>query len=394
MTASADRVIVERLLRAAIAAADPAPLVRRALARPDVVKPAVFDRAAAVHIVAIGKAAASMAAAASDALGARDVSVRSGLVIVPHGTAAMVPSLQAIFAAHPIPDATSLAAGTRVAGFLAERVADDVVLLLLSGGASALAVQPAAGVSIDDYAGRIRQLMHDGADIRTVNLERRRIDTLKAGGMARLAAPARVIALVLSDVIGDPLDIIASGPLTPDGEPAANADIIVIGNNDVARHGAAALAGSLDFDVIMIDQPLTGDARAAGGDLARHCMAVQRRLDAASRPTCLIAGGETTVTVTGNGRGGRNQELVLAAMLRLDGAPGITIGSVGTDGIDGASPAAGAVVDACATSADHANAALRDNDSFSLLSSAGCTVTTGPTGTNVGDVQIALIRHA
>lgn len=390
------RADAERILRAAITAADPAPLVTRALAAMS-----VTDAESPIHIVAIGKAAATMAVAAvraldGDVVGSRVAGNRmaGGLIIVPDDTAAAdVPApLELLRASHPIPDVASLAAGHLIAELLEARVAGDVVLVLLSGGASALAVLPAAGVSLDDYADRVRRMMHDGADIRTINTLRRSIDTLKAGGMARLAAPAHVIGLVLSDVIGDPLDIIASGPLTPDYETAANVDLTVIGNNDVARKGASMCARELGYDVIMIDQPVVGEARVAGAEFARIAIRRQPEMNADARPVCMIAGGETTVTVRGPGRGGRNQEFVLGALVELDGTPGITIGSIGTDGIDGASPAAGAIIDADTVARSAAESALQANDAFPLLHAAAATIMTGATGTNVLDVHVAIVN--
>lgn len=380
----AGRRDAERILRAAIAAADPSPLVSRALhGRTDLAGP--------IHIVAIGKAAASMAEAATRALGRGRVA--GGAVVVPHDTPAEVGApLELLRAAHPIPDATSLRAGERLALLLEAREATDTVLVLLSGGASALAVLPVQGVSIEGYADRVRALMLEGADIRTLNTMRRQIDSLKAGGMARLAAPARVVGLVLSDVIGDPLDMIASGPLTPDAAAAAsNVEIVVIGNNAIAREGAAASARALGYDILMQEVPIVGEARLAGRALALQALELQRSLARHARPVCLIAGGETTVTVRGSGRGGRNQELVLGAARALDGARGITIGSAGTDGIDGASPAAGAIAEAGAIDPDAAAASLHDNDAFTLLHAAGATLMTGPTGTNVLDVQVVLV---
>lgn len=380
----AGRRHAERILRAAIAAADPAPLVSRAVhGRSDLEGP--------IHLVAIGKAAAPMAEAAARALRG---DVVGGVVVVPNGSPAEVGApLELLRAAHPIPDATSQRAGERLARFLQEREAADTVLVLLSGGASALAVLPAAGLSIAVYADRVRALMLEGADIRTLNSMRRQIDTLKAGGMARLASPARVVGLVLSDVIGDPLDMIASGPLTADATAAASdVEVTVIGNNEVAREGAAASARELGYDTVIQEVPVVGEARLAGSELAGKALEIQRKLRMGARPVCLIAGGETTVTVRGGGRGGRNQEIVLGAMIGLEGARGITIGSVGTDGVDGASPAAGAVAEAGTIEPGDAAASLHDNDAFSLLHVLGATLMTGPTGTNVLDVQVVLVH--
>jgi glycerate 2-kinase len=384
----------DRILRAAIAAADPAPLVTRALLA--VPRLAGHQR---VRVLAVGKAAAGMGTAALDTLGRLDARVTAALLILPHGIAAPGPRRGAtvMHASHPLPDASSLDAGRAVERLLADAAADDVVLVLLSGGASALAVLPVDGLTVTDYAERIDRLMRDGADIGTINSVRRSIDRLKGGGMAAIAAPARVVGLVLSDVTGDRLETIASGPLTPDRASTSDVSVAIIGGNGIALDGAAACAAGLGYDVRRAAGPLTGPAREAGVWLAGAALRIQRGLKNHDRPVCLLAGGETTVVVTGDGVGGRNQELVLAAALEAGAAPGITIASAGTDGIDGPTAAAGAIADAvtlqrAAAAGIDAAAALARNDSYSFFRAVGGTFITGPTGTNVQDVQLALIR--
>ena len=353
------------------------------------------------------------------------------LVIVPQGTSdgPFPPGVRVLHAAHPLPDATSVHAGRETAALLASAVAGDVVLVLLSGGASALCVAPAGAISIDDYAELVRTLLHAGADIRELNAVRSRIDRLKGGGMAQLLAPARAVALIVSDVVGNPLDIIASGPLTsPTAEPAsalhvleryrltrtvpsavidvlnaplepaahAAVEISVIADNEGALEGAAAAAARLGYEVRLHDEPVTGPAREAGSRLARRAIGAAYGLSADDPPVCMISGGEPTVAVTGSGSGGRNQELVLAAALELQGVPGITIASIGTDGVDGPTDAAGGMIDGAsvtraATGGVDAALALRNNDSHAFLRAAGGLIRTGPTGTNVMDVQIALV---
>ena len=399
------RAHAEAILRAAIAAADPVPLVTRALTR----APQVHT-ASAITLIAIGKAAVPMAEAAHDVLGSR---IAASLIVAPHG--APHSRLPVMHASHPIPDDSSVAAAEAVERLLARAGADGLVIVLLSGGASALTVAPAAGISVLQYAGCVRQLLRAGADIRALNTVRQHIDRLKGGGMAALAAPAPVLGLVLSDVVRDPLDIIASGPLTRPAASAADAQRVldsygielriprtdalslpthaqveVIGNNALAVEGAAAHARRLGYRTEILPQPITGEARDAGSALAERAIAAR---DAA--PLCILGGGETTVTVNGTGTGGRNQELVLAAALALADADAqdVVIGSIATDGVDGPTVAAGAVADAHVNRAAAA-AALANNDSYRYFREHGGLIVTAPTSTNVADVQVAITTRA
>jgi glycerate 2-kinase len=413
----------EAILRAAIAAAEPAALVRRALeAAPE------LSGTRPVRLVAIGKAAPSMAEPAYELLGDR---VRAAVIAAPAGTRSSRPTL---FGAHPLPDESSRRAGGAVMDLVRSAGADELVLVLLSGGASAIAALPVDGVSMPDYADCVDRLLRLGADIRSVNAVRRHIDQLKGGRMAVLAAPATVLGIVLSDVVGDPLEVIASGPLTPDESTAGDAlDVLrsyglldecapsirraleraaaapddarpdralhervrvrIAGGNDVAVNGAADRAAGFGYRVRRAIEPVTGPAAEAGARLASEA----RLLQAAGRlPACIVAGGETTVAVAGSGTGGRNQELVLSACVALGGVTGITLGSIATDGVDGPTPAAGAIADAAtlgraAVLGLDAAAALADNDSHGFFERVGGLIFTGPTGTNVNDVQIALI---
>jgi glycerate-2-kinase len=328
-------------------------------------------------------------------------------VIAPQG--ARSDTLDVLHGSHPIPNESSMAAARAVEALLTDTRQGDAVLVLISGGASALIAAPAPGITIEEYAHCVRRLLRAGADINALNIVRQYIDRLKGGRMATLAAPAQVLGLVLSDVVGDPLDIIASGPLTQssaspeyaaetlrahglpalpllyDSPATGNARVRVIGSNSIAIAGAAAHAAQLGYATQTVPEPIVGEARIAGEHFARN--ALERR---GERPLCILAGGETTVTVTGTGVGGRNQEFVLAAALELNGAADITIASVGTDGVDGPTSAAGAVADGTIDTAA-ATEALRDNDSWTFFHEHGGHIVTGPTGTNVMDVQLALI---
>jgi glycerate 2-kinase len=410
------------ILRAAIAAADPGALVRRALhGAPE------LTGGEPIHLLAAGKAAAAMAEPLFEAFGDRIV---KHVIVLPHGTPTRRPAL---FGSHPVPDASSEEAAAATAELLERAGAGDLVVALFSGGGSSVVAAPLPGIDIAGYAASVARLMRGGAEIGELNVVRKHIDALKGGRMAALAAPAAVLCLVLSDVVGDRVDVIASGPFSPDPTSAADAlgvlrrhgplrayptavrellendaaagtpqpgaaafervRVRVIGGNDVAVEGAARRAAELGYRVHRAVHPVTGPAADAGVTLAREARLLQR---AGVPPACIVAGGETTVAVTGAGRGGRNQELVLAACLELQRAAGITVASIGTDGIDGPTEAAGAIadeesLDRAAARGVQAAPALRSNDSHEFHRAAGGLVITGPTGTNVNDVQLALI---
>jgi glycerate 2-kinase len=414
------------ILRSAIAAAEPAALVARALAG------ATELDARRIRVLAVGKAARAMMAAALQALERR---VGAALVIEPHDTAAAhdgAAPYRIIQGSHPLPADDSVAAGRAVLDFVAGCGADESLLVLLSGGGSSIMCAPLGDVDVRDYARCVDLLMRAGAGIAELNTVRRHIDGVKGGRLAVHARSTPVLCLALSDVVGDDVAVIASGPFSPDPTTCADAldvlrryDVIgscspaivavlesgagetpaadaaafadvrvrVIGGNDVAILGAARTAAELCYDVRRAPLPVTGEAAEAGGSLAREALLLQRQEAA---PLCIVAGGETTVTVRGSGRGGRNQELVLAACNALDGTPGITVGSIATDGVDGATDAAGAVADeqtlnAAVLAGLDAAASLADNDSYSFFDSVSGLLKTGATGTNVNDVQIALV---
>jgi glycerate-2-kinase len=416
----------DAILRAAITAADPAQPLRTAL----LLVPEI-DTAASITLLAIGKAACRMRDAALALLGSR---IHHALTIVPHGTTCD----DAVHASHPIPDASSEQAARLMRDAVLETPPDALLLVLLSGGASSLVVSPEHSITIADYAHCVTLLQRAGADIHQLNIVRKHIDRLKGGRLAALATPRSVVGALLSDVISDAVDTIASGPLSADpstfrdaldvlhtldvwSETAAsvrstlergaagvlaetpkraadivNARTIVIGGNALARDGAAAAAAHAGYRIEMMTEPVTGEARRAARHFCDHALGIQRRMHAGGSPCCLIAGGETTVTVRGAGRGGRNLEFALAAALALEGTSGITIGSVGTDGVDGSSDAAGAIasdrtIDEARGSGLDAAAFLKRNDSDAFFRAAGHRIVTGPTGTNVMDVQIALI---
>jgi glycerate 2-kinase len=417
-------------LLAAIRAANPRELTANALRGWG-----AGDARGGVQVIAVGKAAPAMLRGATDALG--DL-VAGGVMIAPERSDPIPRGMIAFAGGHPMPNAEG-ARGARAI----ERLARDAgresrLLALISGGASSLMTLPAGEIPLEAMIETSRSLMAAGADIRELNGVRKHLDRLKGGLLAKATGGAALRALVLSDVIGDPLEVIASGPLVPDpttyddaiavlrrrgvwetlprsvtehllagarGERAetpkegdscfANIEIEVIGNNALAVRGAADEARRRGFDVEVVAAPIAGEARDAGGAFARRALERQAR-SSGDRATCIVGGGETTVTVTGAGVGGRNLEFAAAAALVVEGARGIAIGSIGTDGRDGPTDAAGAIVDgetaarARAADADIA-VRLRDNDALRALDAAGAVMRTGATGTNVMDVQIATI---
>ncbi|MBL8096749.1 MAG: DUF4147 domain-containing protein [Anaerolineales bacterium] len=423
---------LEIILRAALAAVDPAAATRRALRAADL---AGVER---VFIVGAGKAGVAMARAAAEVVGPN---LAGGVMAVPAAPRvpepaaptvpepaapnALVPGLTFIVGGHPLPSEGSLAAGRAIADLLRRAEAHDLVLALISGGGSALLELPVDGVSLADLQRLTDLALRSGAPIEALNRMRWRVSQLKGGGLLRLAAPARVLGLVLSDVVGNPLEIIASGPTiipAPSGEtaweiaqrfglsdnlpeairaclqtrpePAAAARVEnrVIGSNRLAGEAALAAASTLGYDTRYLGDDWQGEARDAGRRFASEVFAAR-----AVGRVCLVAGGETTVRVRGAGRGGRNQELALAAALEIAGQAGLAVAGFGTDGIDGPTDAAGALV--TGETVQRARelgldpwAALAANDTYPFHQALGTHVTTGPTGTNVNDLLIGLVR--
>jgi glycerate 2-kinase len=384
-----------------------------------------------VLVVGAGKAVVAMTRAARAVIAGE----ARGVVIAPRG--GTLPDLGGVVevavAGHPVPDAAGEAATTRLLEATASAGVDTLVLVLLSGGASALLVAPAPGLTLADKQAVTTRLLAAGADITSFNTVRKHCSRVKGGGLARAARGAVGLwALVLSDVVGDDPAIIASGPTVPDpstyadaatalaryldpgevppaiaahiargvagkvfetlkpGDPLlASMHTTVIGGNGDAVAGAASAARARGYATEVLAAPLTGDASEAGTRLAARLLAAPR-----DRPVALVAGGETTVRVVAGGRGGRSQQLALAAAIALAGTPTVLL-AAGTDGVDGPTDAAGACVDGetvtRARALGHQPAqALAATDSYPLLDATGDLVRTGPTGTNVADVVVAL----
>lgn len=390
-------------------------------------------------VIAVGKAALPMAHAAQTVLGA---AVTEGLVVTKTGHAAgwQLPAPWRIFeAGHPTPDANGQHAALQVLQLLQQLTSEDLVLVLLSGGASALLPAPAEGLSLADLQATTTLLLRCGATIVELNTVRKHLSQLKGGQLARLASPAAVATLILSDVVGDPLDVIASGPTVPDPTtyadawhileryklltqvPAAVRDYLaagvagerpetpkpgdpcfarvyhrIIASNRVAALAAAQCASTLGYHTLILSTFVEGEAREVAKVAAALMRNVRQYGEPVPPPACLIWGGETTVTVRGDGLGGRNQELALAAALALDGLPEVALLALATDGTDGPTDAAGGVV--CGETAARArrlgldlHAALRNNDAYPALAALDALLRTGPTGTNVNDLLVMLI---
>jgi glycerate 2-kinase len=434
------RAAAQAILREALAGAEPGRLVRRSLdvrgGRLEVAGLRHPIGRGRVALVAVGKAAVPMARAAEEALGDR---LAEGIAVTSAAGGALGKT-RLLTASHPVPDARGLSAAAEVEALARGLGRDDLLLVLLSGGASALLPSPAEGVTLEDKARTTALLLRSGATIHELNAVRKHLSRLKGGGLARAAFPARVATLVLSDVVGDDLSTIASGPTVPDPTTFSDALAVlqrrgvleavpervrvrllagargerpetpkpgdpsfrrvatrIVGSNRLSVDAAAREARRLGLRPLVLTTRLEGEAREVAGTLVavlRECVDSGRPL---APPLCLLAGGETTVTVRGDGQGGRNQEMAVAAAQALDGFPApAVVACLATDGIDGASDAAGGIADD--TSAARAEALglapaaafLAASDTRNYLGPLGDLIVTGPTGTNVVDV-VALL---
>lgn len=397
----------DAIIRAAIAAVLPDEAVRRAL------KGRHFP--GRVLLVAAGKAAWQMARAAVEALGPVD----AGVVVTKYGhVQGKLPGVICYEAGHPVPDENSFRATQAALNLVAGAKETDTVLFLLSGGGSALFEKPLIpGGELQDIT---QQLLACGADIVEMNTIRKRLSAVKGGRFALACAPARVYSIVLSDILGDPLDMIASGPAVPDRSTCAQAIAETYGLrlsgaaraclqqetpkvlDNVETHitgsvrelcaAAAAACGQLGYQPVLLTDHLDCEAREAGRFLAD----IARTHAGRGQKAAYLAGGETVVRLTGHGLGGRNQELALAAAPGLAGLPAAVF-SVGSDGTDGPTDAAGGYVDgdtaaALAARGLDAGAVLADNDAYHALQAVDGLIVTGPTGTNVNDVAVVLVR--
>ena len=435
------REAAREIFAAAVRAVDPGEAVRRHVIREGTrlrVGTEILDLAATRQIIVVGcgKAAAPMAAAVEGILGER---IARGVVVTKYRHLHPTATIRVHEAGHPVPDAAGLAGAEAVLDQVRRLGPQDLVLLLISGGGSALSPAPVAGISLADKQALTTALLACGADIREMNAIRKHISRIKGGQLARAAQPAQVAALVLSDIVGDPLDAIASGPTVPDPttyadalgildtygirgeipasirarlEAGARGEVpetpkpddplfarvrnVIVGSNLQALEAAQAEAGRLGLAPMILSSSIEGETR----EVARMHAAIAREIRCTGHPlappACLISGGETTVTLKGSGKGGRNQEFALAAALDIAGVPGVVVLSGGTDGTDGPTDAAGAIVDGetCARAAGQgldARASLSANDSYHFFQALGDLLITGPTNTNVMDVRLVLV---
>ncbi len=404
------RANADAIIAASIAAVQPDGAVRRALEGKE------FP--GRVLLVSAGKAAWQMAKAASDFLGDR---IENGVVVTKYDhVMGPIANFTCCEAGHPVPDENSFAGTQKALDLVSDLTEKDTVLFLLSGGGSALFEKPlVSGEVLQDIT---NQLLACGADIVEINTIRKRLSAVKGGRFAQLCAPAHVFAVILSDILGDPLDMIASGPACPDTSTCEQAQAIakkydlrlteeaqaLLGqetpkaldnvttqiNGSVRELCAAAsvVCREMGYEPIMLTDQLTCQAKEAGAFLA----SILKTHAGSGKKLAFLAGGETVVHLTGKGKGGRNQELALAAAPGIAGIPGCAVFSVGSDGTDGPTDAAGGYVDYETAAVLKEQGVdifdvLKDNDAYHALKKAGGLVITGPTGTNVNDVAVALL---
>ncbi len=383
-----------------------------------------------VVVIAIGKAASLMAQTIEGTLG--DL-IYDGIVVTKYNHTLPLQYLKTIEAGHPIPDENSIEAGKAVLKLLQQRNANDIVITLISGGASALMADVPFGISLADLQHTSQLLLNAGATIHEINSIRKHISNIKGGWLAVHAQPATVFSLILSDVVGDDVDVIASGPTVADSSSFAdamtiitklqltetlpttvkahlmqglqatipetpkanhiafsNTHNIIIGSNAIALQAAYDKAITLGYETHIIADNITGNVNEVADSFVRTLQA-----HTSTKPLCLLMGGETTVNIVGNGKGGRNQQFALAAGLSTHFTNALTVLSCGTDGTDGPTDAAGACIDATIlhnATAEHLNATdyLQNNDAYHFFEKAGGLIKTGPTQTNVMDIMIGI----
>ena len=429
------------VLTTALQSVDPAEAIRRCVRRDgDVlsVGERTYDlrRYERIHVIGGGKASSAMASAIEEIAGDR---IAEGIVNVKYGYTANTDKIRLNEAGHPLPDENGLRGSQRMLELAQQAGPDDLVLCLISGGGSALMPLPVDGVSLSDLKAVTDALLRCGATINEINAIRKHLSQLKGGNLARAAHPAEIVSLILSDVVGNPLDVIASGPTVPDastfadvlqiiekydltdrlptpvserfrrgarGEiadtPKAGDDIferaynLIIASNGIAAEAAVRKAEQLGFHTLLLSTYVEGEAR----EVAKVFAAIGREIVASGRPVappaCVIAGGETTVTVRGDGTGGRNQELALSAAMEIEGLENVTIVGLATDGTDGPTDATGAIADGNTVGRAREMglsplACLMRNDAYHFFDALGDLLITGPTNTNVNDLTFVFV---
>ena len=392
-----------------------------------------FDR---ISVIGTGKASAAMAQAVEDILGER---LNAGIVITKYSHALPLSKVQVMEAGHPVPDEAGFQGARQIVRFLEKTDEKDLVFFLISGGGSALLPYPHQELTLEDNQDVTKILLDVGADIREINALRKHLSQVKGGRLAQVAYPATLISLILSDVIGDDLDSIASGPTVPDRStfvdclkildkyqiaeriPAVAAELIkkgasgkieetpkpgdrifertqnqIIGSNIMAVVAAEKKAEELGYNTLILSTFLAGETRDVAGVHAAVAREILSSGNPVIRPACVLSGGETTVTIRGKGLGGRNQEFCLAAALDIEDLDDVVLLSAGTDGTDGPTDAAGAIADGTTVSRARKQGMdpgqyLRNNDSYHFFESLDDLIITGPTFTNVMDLRIVLV---
>ena len=440
MTTPELRQAARLIWQAALNAGNPATCLRHFLQIKDralTVAGRTIPIAGRIIAIGTGKASAKMAQVTEGILGDR---ITDGLVVTKYGHGLPLERVRLIEAAHPIPDAAGVDAVLATRTLLKDLSADDIVLCLISGGGSALWPSPAPGITLEEKQEVTNLLLRAGATIRELNAVRKHLSDMKGGQLARWAFPARVISLIMSDIVGDPIDFIASGPTSPDttsfsdalsivqkyrihvpqavserfqngergqipetpkpGDPVFDrVENYIIANNRLLVDAAAGKARELSFNTQIIATGIEGEAKDVGGVFGAISREIAESGNPVPRPACVLAAGETTVTVKGHGTGGRNQEMALAWAMTMAGRPvsePSCFASVASDGSDGPTSAAGGLVDSftCDRASELGLVPVKfliENDSFNFLKATGDLIITGPTHTNLMDLQILLV---
>jgi glycerate 2-kinase len=433
---------IQSILETSLQAVDPLSIVERSVRTAPgkiIVYKIVYDLKTPqkIKIIALGKASQRMAMGIKQVLSEYDL---TGIAIAKNEdlqlTNSLIPEIKTILGGHPIPSEKSIQAADKLIEFSKNSHGDDLVFCLISGGASALVTKPIEGISLYEIQALTSELLSCGADIREINTIRKHLDLLKGGGLAKLISPATLITLILSDVVGDPLSMIASGPTLPDettyldalniikkygirqsigkniyehllsGYKGAveetlklddyrtkNKFVELIGNNHIAAEAARKKAIDLGFNGQIISDQMVGDTKVLAKEIGNLIKTHKSNIDG---PSCYIGGGEATVKIQGKGKGGRNQEVALACAIEIDGMDNVCVVTMATDGEDGPTDAAGAVVTGHTIEIGKSHGLdaiqyLQNNDSYNYFSKINALVKTGLTGTNVNDLTFIFI---
>jgi len=375
-----DRAFLRLLFDAAVAASKPAACM-----------PLWLDDRPPGNIIVFGagKAAASMAAI----LEQQWAGPLTGLVIVPYGHAADCDHIEVVEAAHPVPDENGVAATRRILELVSGLSANDTVVCLLSGGGSSLLCAPIPGVTLEQKKVATIELLRSGATIHEINRARRKLSAVKGGKLAEACAPANIITLIISDVPGNDPSVVASGPTIVDAASALEGDVRILATSDDALQAAALRALESGVNPYVLGD-VAGDARELAREHAQLAIDIAAGRGPIEKPCVILSGGETTVQITGAGRGGRNGEYALALAIALDGHENISAIAADTDGVDGAGDNAGCLVfpDSLQRSTADAIAVQANNDTYAFFAALDDLVMTGPTRTNVNDFRAVLIR--